>query len=580
MATIIRSDQMNSSCLRILFPFAMGFIFAGCASRDQRATLPEQSVASASHAMVVSDAPLATRTGVSLLLKGGNAVDAAVGTALALAVVYPEAGNLGGGGYMVARLADGSSAALDFREAAPAAATRNMYLDSTGNVTEDASTGHRASGVPGSVAGLWEAHRRYGRLAWKDVVSPALRLAEEGFSVDKRLARTLRADSARLSHFEGSRKLFFPNGHPLREGSDWQNPDLAATLRRIAEKGADGFYRGETAELIVREMRRGGGLLKADDLAAYRAVWRTPLEFRYRGRRVISTPPSSSGGATLATIAEILEGYNLRSMGFQSPDAILLTAEAMRRAFSDRNEFLGDPDFIHLSLDSLLSPTRMAMWRSTINPKRATPSFRIANGTLIPLPEGMETTHLSVADAEGNVVALTTTINDLYGCAVTVEGAGFLLNNEMDDFTTRPGWPNGFGLVQGESNIIAPRKRMLSSMTPTIVCDSLGQVELVTGARGGPFIITAVFQVLSNVVDYGMDLPTAVTAPRIHHQHYPDHLRYEGGALTPATAEELTRRGYELEVASGLGSTCSILRSNGVWIGVADPRSGGRAEGY
>jgi gamma-glutamyltranspeptidase/glutathione hydrolase len=529
--------------------------------------------------MVVSDAPLATRAGVEVLRQGGNAIDAAVATAFALAVVYPEAGNLGGGGYLVARFADGQDAALDFREAAPLAAWHDMYLDSNGAVTEASTIGHRAAGVPGAVAGLWEAHRTHGRLPWRRLLEPSIRLAKEGFAVNERFARVARGDSALLCRFEGSRRLFFPDGTPPAPGSLWQNPELGATLERIARDGAREFYEGETAELIVHEMSQGGGLIIREDLARYRALWRQPVRFSYRGYRVLSAPPSSSGGVTLAILMGILEGYDLPLLG-SSAEALHLKAEAMRRAYADRNEYLADPDFVRVDVDSLISPRRTAHWRMTINTGKATPSDRIARGTLNPVPEGTETTHLSVVDAQGNAVALTTTVNSLFGCGVTVRGGGFLLNNEMDDFASRPGWPNMFGLVQGEQNAIQPGKRMLSSMTPTVVSDSTGRLLLVTGGRGGAYITTSVFHVLSNVIDLGMDLPTAVTAPRVHHQHYPDILQYEPGALSADQLQDLQRRRHELKESRGSGSTCSIIRTPAGWVGFGDPRSGGSAEGY
>lgn len=569
-----------------LFPFTV-FLFAlllpGCALFTERPAappvLPRQATASAAHGMVVSDAPLATRVGVEILRDGGNAIDAAVATAFALAAVYPEAGNIGGGGYLVARFADGTDVALDFREAAPLTATHDMYLDGNGAVTEASLIGHRASGVPGAVAGLWEAHRRFGRLPWRRLVDPSVRLAREGFAVNDRFARSVRQDSARLCRFEESRRIFCPEGYSPAPGSLWRNPDLAATLERIAGGGAAEFYTGTTATLIAEEMTRGGGLITREDLARYRALWRQPVRFSYRGYAVLSAPPSSSGGVTLAVLMTILEGYDLPALG-SSVDAIHLKTEAMRRAYADRNEFLADPDFVRVAVDSLLSPERAAHWRQTINTAKATPSDRIAHGTLNPTPEGSETTHLSVVDGEGNAVALTTTINSLFGSAVTVRGAGFLLNNEMDDFAARPGWPNAFGLVQGERNAIQPGKRMLSSMTPTIVCDSLGDPYLVTGGRGGAHIISSVFQILTNVLDLRMDLPSAVTAPRIHHQHYPDVLQHEPGALDQNQAAELRRRRHELKESRGSGSTCSIIRGPAGWVGVGDPRSGGSAEGY
>jgi gamma-glutamyltranspeptidase / glutathione hydrolase len=533
----------------------------------------------ATSAMVVSDAALATEVGVQVMRDGGNAVDAAVATAFALAVVYPEAGNVGGGGFMVARLADGTTAALDFREKAPLAAHRDMFLDAWGNLTDRSVVGHLASGVPGAVMGLWEAHQRFGSRPWADLLEPAIRLAGDGFTVDAQVARTLRTGAARLSRFEGSAALFLPDGEPLQEGSLWRNPDLAGVLRRIAERGPAGFYEGETADLIVAEMRRGGGIITHEDLRRYRAEWRTPVQFTYRGHRVLSMPPSSSGGITLAIMANVLDGYPLDRLGWHSDAALHLTAEAMRRAFADRNHFLGDPDFVEFPQDRLISQEYGAQLRGTIDRQQATPSQQVRPG----LGEAVEpehTTHFSVVDPFGNAVALTTTINSLYGSAVTVSGAGFLLNNEMDDFAAKPGAPNQFGLVQGEANAIAPGKRMLSAMTPTIVLDLDGEVLMVTGARGGPRIISAVFQVISNVLDHGMDIATAVRTPRIHHQHLPDVLYFERDGLADQRRDQLRMMGHVVEPRPTVGTAPSILRRGTAWTGSADPRTGGLGAGF
>jgi gamma-glutamyltranspeptidase / glutathione hydrolase len=530
-------------------------------------------------AMVVTDAPLATNVGVEVMRRGGNAVDAAVATAFALAVVYPEAGNVGGGGFMVARLADGTTAALDFREKAPLAAHRDMFLDGAGELTDRSLIGHQAAGVPGAVAGLWEAHRRFGTMPWAELLEPAVRLAADGFEVDEALAASVRGGAARLARFEGSAALFLPGDEPVRAGSRWRNPDLARVLRRVAEHGPAGFYQGETADLIVAEMERGGGIITHEDLRRYRAEWRTPVEFSYRGRRVISMPPASSGGITLALIANVLDGYPLDRLGWHSDASLHLVAEAMRRAFSDRNHFLGDPAFVSFPQSRLTSRDYAAQLRATIDRERATPSAQLRPG-LGAMAEPDQTTHFSVVDPYGNAVALTTTINDLYGSAVTVAGAGFLLNNEMDDFAAKPGEPNMYGLVQGEANAVAPGKRMLSAMTPTIVLDRDGSVLLVTGARGGPRIITAVFQVISNVLDYGMDVATAVHAPRIHHQHLPDVLYHERSGLNDARIEALRAMGHTVEPRATVGTAPSILRRDGSWTAAPDPRTGGSAGGF
>ncbi len=519
--------------------------------------------------MVVSDAPLATSVGQHTLEQGGNAVDAAVATAFALAVVWPAAGNIGGGGFLVARFADGSSAALDFRETAPHAATRTMYLDSAGNVTPHSTKGYLSAGVPGSVAGLWEVHHRFGSLPWNRLVEPAIRLADDGFIIDGPFAATVRNDSARLAHFAASQQLFLPGGRVVTKGTLWRNPDLAAVLRRIARMGPSDFYSGLTADLIVDDIRVHGGIMTHEDLAGYKALWRTPLRFTYRGDTVITTPLPSAGGVTLALIANIVSGYDLHQLGWHTPVSLQIITEAMRRAFADRNSDLGDPDFVHAPLDTLLSPAYAAERRATISLTHATPSVGV-----LPFREGMHTTHFSVVDRAGNAVALTTTINFLYGSGATVTGAGFLLNNEMDDFAAKPGSPNAYGLVQGEANAIVPGKRMLSSMTPTIVLNRRGNVVLITGASGGPRISSAVFQVLSNVIDFDFPAAASVNAPRIHMQHLPDTLYFESHGMMAATLDSLRERGYAISTTERIGVAASIIRRDSLWWGATDPRIG------
>lgn len=529
--------------------------------------------------MVATDAPLATDVGVRMLEAGGNAVDAAVATAFALAVVYPEAGNLGGGGFIVARLADGSSVALDFREKAPRAATRDMYLDAQGNLTNKSLIGHLASGVPGAVAGLHAAHQRFGTKPWREVLAPAIALAENGFTVDQHFSAVIESHRERLSQFAGSAALLLPGGNPPAPGTTWKNPELAEVLRRIAEEGPAGFYQGETARLIVQEMRRGGGLITLEDLKRYEPKWRDPIVFQYRGHSVISMPPASSGGLTLALMANFSEGFDMKKLGHNSPEALHIVTEASKRAFADRNHYLGDPEFVPIPTQMLLSDEYARKQQATISLQHATPSVEIRPG-LGETPEPEHTTHFSVVDAQGNAVALTTTINELFGSAVTVTGAGFLLNDEMDDFAARPGSPNMFGLVQGEANAIEPEKRMLSAMTPTIVLGRDNKPLLITGARGGPRIISAVFQIVSNVVDHGMSLDQAISAPRIHHQHLPDILYWEQG-VSAETIRELQALGHTVRERDGyVGSAPTILRTRSGWAGAADPRSGGSARGY
>ncbi len=533
----------------------------------------------AAHALVATDAPLATRVGVDVLRAGGNAVDAAIATAFALAVVYPAAGNLGGGGFMVARMADGRTAALDFREMAPIHASRNMYLDSAGNLTDRSVDGWLASGVPGTVMGLWLAHKRFGTKPWATLLAPAIRLADQGFVVDAHLHRSLADEQERLARYPGSAALFYPAGQPPAEGSRFRNPDLARTLRRIAERGPAGFYQGETAELIEKEMTANGGIIGREDLKRYVAKWRDPVTFTYRGHTVISMPPSSSGGLTLALIADILQGYDLARLGWHSPEHIHLVAEAMRRAFADRNALLADADFYPVPRAQFLSRPYAARQRATIDPLKATPSSQIRPGLGL-AAGGLHTTHFGVVDAKGGAVGITYTLNNGFGSGVTVTGAGFLMNDEMDDFAAKPGSPNMFGLVQLEANAIQPGKRPLSAMTPTIVLDARGKPMLVTGASGGPRIISAVYQVLSNVLDFGMDVGSALAAPRIHQQHLPDVLYSEPQGLTSDVLQALEAMGYRTPSMGAIGDAATILRRGSVWTGMADPRSGGNAEGY
>jgi gamma-glutamyltranspeptidase / glutathione hydrolase len=535
-------------------------------------------VVRAEHFLVVSDAPLATRAGVAVLARGGNATDAAVTVALVLAVVYPEAGNLGGGGFAVLRDRAGQRLALDFRETAPEHAHRDMYRSSARAAPGSSKEGHLSSGVPGSVAGLWALHQRCGSLPWPELVAPAIALAREGFIVDARLNRAISDAAPRLARFGATRAWLLPDGRPPPEGARLSNVDLAGTLERIAERGPAGFYTGPTAALISAEMERGGGILTGADLERYRPEWRAPIEFDYRGHTLVSMPPPSSGGVALALIANMAEGEELAPLGYHSPEHLHLLAETMRRAFADRNTLLGDPAFVRVPLGPLLSAEYASERRRSIT-ARATPSSEVGPGS--PRPEGDHTTHIAIVDADGAAVSLTTTINDFFGSGVTVAGAGFLLNDEMDDFTTDPGAPNLFGLVQGEANAIAPGKRMLSSMAPTLLLDADGEVRAVAGARGGPRIITATWQVLSNVVDFGMNALEAVDAPRLHQQWQPDELALEQGGFTPDQIAELERRGHRLRFVPDLASSPVILRDGATrqWTAAADPRRGGEAAG-
>jgi gamma-glutamyltranspeptidase/glutathione hydrolase len=527
------------------------------------------------HAMVVTSHPLASDVGVDILRRGGNAVDAAVAVAFALTVVHPVAGNIGGGGFMVIRNHDGTVRSLDFREAAPSGASRTMYVDSAGKVLESSLTGHLSVGVPGSVAGLYEAHRKFGHLPWNELVAPAVRLARDGHGLDGVRSRQITREAERLARFPASRAQFLVNGEAPAAGTRFVQADLARTLQLIADSGPRVFYRGSIAELIVQEMARGGGLITRDDLARYRAKWRDPIEIGYRGYKIYTMPPPSGGGVTLAEILNVMEGY-APLPPFGSARLMHLQTEAMRRAYADRNALLGDPDFVDIPLSRLLSKSYAATLRGDIDPERATPT---PPGVGV-RSEGTETTHYSVVDAHGNAVSCTTTLNNDFGSAVTVAGAGFLLNDEMDDFMTAPGRPNLFGLVQGEANAIAPGKRMLSGMTPAIVVDPAGGLFLVLGSPGGSRITTAVYQVLSDAIDQDMPLPGAVAAPRLHHQAVPDTLHLERDGFVQPSIDSLEAMGHRVSVWNYKTEVNAIGRSAAGWVGVADPRRGGGAAGY
>ena len=529
----------------------------------------------ADSAMVVSASPYATEAGLAVLRAGGNAVDAAVTVALTLAVTYPAAGNVGGGGFMVARI-NGQNVALDFRETAPAAATRDMYLDASGALTDRSVTGPLAAGVPGSVAGLYEAHRRFGRKKWADVVQPAITLAAQGFAVDSAFSDDDEDGAHRLERDPASAAAYLRSGKFPAVGSMWRSPELAAVLQRIANSGRAGFYEGETAQLIVSAMHTGGGIISLADLAGYTPVWRDPIIFDYRGRHIVSMPPVSSGGLTLALILGILEGRDVATLGWRTPASIHLMAEAERRAYVRRNTLLGDPAFLTIATQSFLSRDTAAALRAQIGTTSSGTSASTAAN------EPRHTTHFSVVDADGNAVAITTTLNGSFGAAVTVPGAGFLLNNEMDDFTTKLGAVNAMGLVQGTANAIAPGKRMLSSMTPTIMLDSANRVELVTGAAGGAYIITTIAHQIVTLVDHRRTLADAMTAPQFHHQDVPDSLVVERSAWADSATEFMRPLGHGVKLSPWgfLTNVQSIHREQGRWVGVTEPRGRGAARGY
>ena len=533
----------------------------------------------ARHGMVATREAHATDIGVAVLESGGNAIDAAVAVGFALAVTHPAAGNIGGGGFLLARFADGRTVFLDFRERAPEKASRDMYLGPDGNVSSDSVLGYRASGVPGTVRGLEMAHQKYGRKKWAELVDPAVRLSADGFPVSYGLARSLRSPDARarLSGFPESKRIFLNGGKCYEAGDRLMQPELGRVMARIRDRGAQEFYEGETAQLLAADMREHGGLITLDDLRNYKAIERQPLTGSYRGYSLVTAPPPSSGGVGILQMLGVLEGSGYEKSGFGSAATLHYMAEAMRRYFADRSEYMGDPDFYRVPVAGLLSPRYIAELRSTIDRAHATASASLHPGNPGAY-ESSETTHYSIVDAEGNAVAVTYTLNNSYGSAVTAAKLGFLLNNEMDDFAAKPGTPNLFGLVQGEANAIQPRKTPLSSMTPTIVLRD-GKLYLVLGSPGGPTIINTVLEVLVNVIDFGMNAADAVDAPRLHHQWQPDVLRLEHG-FSPDTVALLKAMGHAIEFEGAQGEVTAILAHEGWLEGSADARTEGTAKGY
>ena len=553
--------------------------------------------------MVTSAHELASEAGREILQQGGNAVDAAVATGLALAVVYPFAGNLGGGGFMLIHLADGRAVAIDYRETAPAAATRDMYLGADGQVLSgplSSTVGWRASGIPGTVAGLALAQQKYGsgKVSWAAVVEPARRLAADGHRVSPGTAASLRHWAPLLAQFPESKRIYLKAGAYLAAGECWRQPELAATLARLQAQGPREFYEGETARRLAAAMAAHGGLVTRADLQGYRAVERTPLRGTYRGYEIVTMPPPSSGGIALLQMLGMLAPHDLAALGPASAEKYHLFTEVMRRAFRDRAEYLGDPDFVAVPTAGLLDPAYLTRRMQTYDPARATPSAGLAAGQPdgaaappaprpAPRTESTETTHFSIVDAAGNAGANTYTLNGAFGSGVTVPGTGILLNNEMDDFTAKLGVKNMFGLIQGPANSIAPGKRPLSSMTPTFVLQR-GQLLLVTGSPGGPTIINTVLEIITNVVDHRLPVMQAVEAPRVHHQWLPDVLTYEHNGLSPATADRLRAMGHTLRerdsyegAYQGDGETILVEPQTGRRLGAADPRKpDARALGY
>lgn len=548
----------------------------------QTTSLAAKRPVRAKHAMVVSADLYASKVGIEILKKGGNAVDAAVAVGFALAVSFPGAGNIGGGGFMVIRMADGRTTTIDYREKAPGAASRDMFLDERGNfVPTKSEEGYLACGVPGSVAGLLLALERYGTLNRIKAMQPAIDLAAHGFRLSHEFVDDLKANTRELLHYPSSRKAFTKNGQPYVEGDILIQKDLAQTLQRIRKLGKDGFYKGKTADLIIAEMKRGGGLINHVDLESYQALERPPVRGTYRGYEVISMGPPSSGGMLVIEILNLLEPYDIAEGGFGSSKTVGLMAEAMKVAYADRAEFMGDADFYPVPTAQLISKEYAAERRVFLQTTRATPSSKISHGR-INVKEGTNTTHYSIVDQWGNAVAVTTTLNGWYGNKVVVGGAGFFLNNEMDDFSAKPGVPNMYGVSGGEANSVQPSKRMLSTMTPTIVLKD-SQPYLVLGSPGGSTIATIVLQVIVNVLDHRMNVAEANDAPRFHHQWFPDTLRYERHGLSRDVIENLEKRGYSVRLHGGtLGRVEAILidRKNGFLYGSTDPRGYGAAVGY
>jgi gamma-glutamyltranspeptidase/glutathione hydrolase len=529
--------------------------------------------------MVVCAYPDAAQVGLDILKKGGNAVDAAVAVQFALAVTLPEAGNIGGGGFMVYRSKSGKTNTLDFREKGPGSANANMYLDSAGNVVPDMSLyTHKASGVPGSVAGMVEAHKKYGKLKWADLLQPAINLARNGFKVTKHLASDLNWASAQFIKFNPGKNYLLKEGG-WKEGDVLAQEDLAKTLEQIRDKGRYGFYDGPVADMIVAEMKQGDGIITKEDLKAYHAVWRKAIIGEYKNYKIITMPPPSSGGIALLQLLKSVEPFPLKRYGHNQDSTIRLMVEAERRVYADRSKYLGDPDFYKVPVDSLLRPEYITSRMKSFSWDAATLSTSIQPGSFVGY-ESDQTTHYSIVDREGNAVSITTTLNDTFGSKIFVQGAGFLLNNEMDDFSSKPGVPNMYGLIGGKANSIQPGKRMLSSMTPTIV-EKDGQLFMVVGTPGGSTIITSVFQTILNVIEFDQNMQQAVSAKRFHSQWLPDEVTIERDGVDSATVSKLQSKGYKIVTRNGIGRVDAILKTQwGYYEGGADPRGDDTAMGW
>ncbi len=588
-----RPTQLFLFSLCILLAFAATPIARPWQSA-QRVVVPNvkapastRSPVRAPRGMVASTSRLASQVGVDVLKRGGNAVDAAIAVAFALAVTYPAAGNLGGGGFMMIRFRDGRTTAIDYREMAPAKAVRNIYQNEKGELIkgEGSSTvGYRAAGVPGTVAGMEMALKKYGsgKLSWSQLIEPARRLAAQGFALPYSIARSLRTNEGFFEPYEDSRKIFLNNGNLYDEGDIFRQPELAATFTRLQRQGPREFYEGRTARLIAEDMKRHNGLITLDDMRAYVAKERVPLSTTYRGHEVVSMPPPSSGGAVLIEMLNILEGYELGKMRWSSVERNHLLTETMRRAFADRAEYMGDTDFVKVPIAGIIDKDYAARQRNTIRMDRASKSTEVRAGQPTGY-EAEETTHFTVVDAEGNAVSNTYTLNGGFGSAVVAKGTGVLLNNEMDDFAAKPGVPNIYGLIQGERNAVAPRKRPLSAMTPTFVMRKDGSLWFTIGSPGGPTIINTVLQVITNIVDYNMNIQQAIDAPRIHHQWLPDEITYEPFKLSIETQSALESLGHKLvSNPRFMGDAHGIMieAKTGARLGASDPRNDGVPLGY
>ncbi|MFV0223826.1 gamma-glutamyltransferase [Empedobacter falsenii] len=529
--------------------------------------------------VVVTAHPEASKVGVEILKKGGNAIDASVAVQFALAVVYPNAGNIGGGGFLVYRDAKGKTDALDYREKAPLKATENMYWDKDGNAITDLSLyGQFAAGVPGTVDGMVKAHEKYGKLNWKELVQPAIDLAQKGFKITKQQASELTNKYDDFVKYNSKINALTAKAS-WKEGDLLVQKELANTLKLIQQKGRAGFYEGKTADLIVKEMKRGNGIISHEDLKQYQSVWRTPVSGNYKGLKVISMPPPSSGGIALVSLFQSIEDYPINKWGFQADSTMQVMVEAERRVYADRAEHLGDPDFVNVPQKQLLDKNYNVNRMKDFSFDKATPSSAIKAGEIF-AKESLETTHYVIVDKDGNAASVTTTLNNSYGSLVVVEGAGFLLNDEMDDFSVKPGTPNLYGLVGGKANAIEPSKRMLSSMTPSIL-EKDGKLFMVVGTPGGSTIITSVFQAIVNVVDFGMTMQEAVAAPRFHHQWLPDQIDYEPNAISENVRESLKQKGYVLKERQPYGRVDGILvNTDGTYQAGADPRGDDKSIGY